>query len=115
MAASSSGHQAKRARLDESRDDTFEEIDDGFSSDDFLEDAYQNTKHDHALLLLRHMQSLYALGKITAKDLCIGAFHAYYAGLESAGFERYMLDPSSQTGKFQNKLDIVAPPPSMVI
>ena len=59
--------------------------------------------------LYQHLVSLYALGKLSAKDLCVASHYAASAAVPGGDFESLAMDPSSQSGKFQAHLDRVLP------
>ena len=66
----------------------------------------------HDLDLQLHLESLYALQKITAKDLCIACYWCDEAVILGADFSPMALPPDLQSGKYQDHIDKVAPPSS---
>ena len=59
--------------------------------------------------LFKHLLSMYALRKLTAKDFSIAAFWASRAKVPGADWAAYGLPPDSQTGKYQRRLDELLP------
>eukprot|EP00959_Pyramimonas_sp_CCMP1952_P454458 9469938-Pyramimonas_sp.AAC.1 len=68
------------------------------------EDESAKQKKEHGNDLVELILDHYLTGrKISAKSVCILCWHAHGAGVEQA--ERFKLSPTSQSGKFQRKLD----------
>ena len=59
--------------------------------------------------LFKHLLSMYALRKLTAKDFSIAAFWASRAKVPGADWAAYGLPPDSQTGKYQRRLGELLP------
>ena len=60
--------------------------------------------------LHEHLLALYALCKLSARDLCVAMHHCANAGVPGARFRDYAVEPGKQSGEYQRHLDRVMPP-----
>eukprot|EP00959_Pyramimonas_sp_CCMP1952_P053106 1111125-Pyramimonas_sp.AAC.1 len=59
--------------------------------------------------LFQHLQYLWALGKLSAKDFSVACYHADKACVLGAPFGEYGMHPNCQSGKYQQRLDTLVP------
>eukprot|EP00959_Pyramimonas_sp_CCMP1952_P140285 2935389-Pyramimonas_sp.AAC.1 len=71
------------------------------------QDLHKMRLAGHALFT--HLQSLWALGKLSSKDFCVACHHADEACVLGAPFGQFGMGPNHQSGKFQLKLDGLVP------
>lgn len=71
-----------------------------------------HAKRNAGAALLQHFKNLYALGKMTAADFCIGCYHASAAGIIGADFAPFAYPPGLQSGRYQKELDKIWAPPA---
>ena len=77
--------------------------------DEDAEPAMQ-AQREAGAALLKHLLSLYALCKLTAKDFAIACHYAASAGVPGADFTMYAVPPDQASdGNYQRQLDKVLP------
>ena len=64
--------------------------------------------------LLKHLQSLYALCKISGKDFSVACYYAAMAGCPGGDFAKFAVPPNQSTGNYQRLLDKVLPQPGPI-
>ena len=69
-------------------------------------------RRDAGFALMRHLQSLYALKRpMTACHFAVACHYCKVACVPGADWEPYALPPGLQSGRYQQELDRVLPPP----
>ena len=69
----------------------------------------QQNRKEFAKLLEEQLVREYALGRLSAKSLCVISFLAVQSGAQGSQLEKMALSPSYSSGQFQHHLDKVLP------